>query len=66
MEHIDEPQLDMRERGADRQVSDRRLCTQLRIVTGCTDPIPLIAMPDTSQADAVLHQDACNPGASAP
>ena len=59
MEHIEEPRLDIRERGANQQMSDRRLFLQLQVFTGCTDPKPLIAALDASQAEAVLYLDVC-------
>ena len=61
MEHIEEPRLDIRERGANQQMSDRRLFLQLQAFTGCTDPKPLIAALDASQAEAVLYLDVSDP-----
>lgn len=60
--HIDEPRRDTRGRGADPQVSDRGLEVPRHVVPGRTGPLPLSAMPDTSRAEAVPHQDPCNPG----
>lgn len=61
MEHIDEPRLDIRERGANQQTSDRRLFMQLQVFTGCGDTGPLIAAVAASRAEAVLYLDVCDP-----
>ena len=61
MEHIEEPRLDIRERGANQQTSDRRLFLQLHVFTGCPDPKPLIAALDASRAEAVLYLDVADP-----
>ena len=61
MEHIEEPRLDIRERGANQQTSDRRLFMQLQVFTGCTDTEPLSAAMAASQAEAVLYLDVCDP-----
>lgn len=61
MEHIEEPRLDIRERGANQQASERRLFLQLHVFTGCTDLRPLIAVLDASQAEAVLYLDVSDP-----
>ena len=61
MEHIEEPRLDIRERGANQQTSDRRLFMQLQVFTGCADAAPLIATLAASQAEAVLYLDVCDP-----
>jgi Chlorite dismutase len=61
VEPIEEPRLDIRERGANQQMSDRRLFLQLQVFTGCTDPKPLIAALDASQAEAVLYLDVSDP-----
>lgn len=61
MEHIEEPRLDIRERGANQQTSDRRLFLQLHVFTGCADPKPLIAGLDASRAEAVLYLDVSDP-----
>jgi chlorite dismutase len=61
VEHIEEPRLDIRERGANQQTSDRRLFLQLHVFTGCPDPQPLIAALDASRAEAVLYLDVSDP-----
>ena len=61
MDYIEEVKLDIRERGANRQVSDRRLFMQLQVLTGCADTAPLVAALEASQAEAVLYLDACDP-----
>jgi hypothetical protein len=61
VEHIEEARLDIRERGANQQTSDRRLFLQLHVFTGCPDPKPLIAALDASRAEAVLYLDVADP-----
>jgi hypothetical protein len=61
VEHIEEPRLDIRERGANQQTFDRRLFLQLHVFTGCPDPQPLIAALDASRAEAVLYLDVADP-----
>jgi chlorite dismutase len=61
VEHIEEPRLDIRERGAHQQTSDRRLFMQLQVFTGCADTAPLITALAASQAEAVLYLDVCDP-----
>ena len=61
MEHLEEARLDIRERGANQQTSDRRLFMQLQVFTGCANTVPLIAALEASSAEAVLYLDACDP-----
>lgn len=61
MEHIEEVRLDVRERGANQQTSERRLFMQLQVFTGCVDTTPLIAALAASEAEAVLYLDVCDP-----
>jgi hypothetical protein len=61
VEHIEEPRLDLRERGANQQTSDRRLFLQLHVFTDCTDPKPLISVLGARQTEAVLYLDVCDP-----
>ncbi len=61
MEHMEAPRLDIRERGANGQMSDRRLFLQLHVFTGCADPGPLIAALDACQTEAVLYLDVSDP-----
>jgi chlorite dismutase len=61
VEHIEEARLDIRQRGANQQTSDRRLFMQLQVFTGCADTTPLIAALEASQVEAVLYLDICDP-----
>ena len=61
MEQLADVKLDVRERGANQQTSDRRLFMQLQAFTGCADTKPLIAALERSQAEAVLYLDVCDP-----
>ncbi len=61
MEHIEAPPLDIRERGANGQMSDRRLFLQLHVFTGCANPAPLIAALDACRTEAVLYLDVSDP-----
>jgi hypothetical protein len=55
------PQIDVSERGANRQRSTRRLFMQLLAYTGCADAKPLAAALESHRADAVLYADASDP-----
>jgi chlorite dismutase len=57
----DEVRIDVRERGANQQTSDRRLYVQLHVFGGCGDPKPLVRALETSRADAVLYRDLNDP-----
>jgi chlorite dismutase len=57
----DETKVDVRERGAANQTSDRRLWMQFQAFGGCTDPKPLVRALEASRAEAVLYQDVMDP-----
>jgi chlorite dismutase len=61
VEEIRENTLDIRERGAGQQASDRRLFMQLQVFTGCTDPQPLEAALGRSDVEVVLYLDVNDP-----
>ena len=52
-----ETQIDVRERGANQQTSERRLFMQLQSFGGCVDPKPLVAALERSRLEAVLYAD---------
>lgn len=56
-----ETKVDVRERGANQQVSERRLFMQLHAFSGCADPKPLAAALEASGHEAVLYQDVNDP-----
>jgi len=47
-----EAKLDVRERGANAQTSERRLFMQLQSFGGCVDPKPLVAALERSRLEA--------------
>jgi len=49
--------IDVQERGADGQTSDRRLFMQLQAFGGCLDAKPLLRVLESSRIEAVLYQD---------
>jgi len=53
--------IDVRERGAHQQLSDRRLYMQLQVLTGCTDSKPLVGALEASGMEAVLYEDVNDP-----
>jgi chlorite dismutase len=53
--------VDVRERGANQQVSDRRLYMQLQVFTGCPDSKPLAGVLEASGMEAVLYADVNDP-----
>jgi hypothetical protein len=57
----DEVKVDVRERGANQQASERRLFVQLQVFGGCTDPKPLVRALEASRMEAALYQDANDP-----
>jgi chlorite dismutase len=57
----DEPKIDVRERGAHQQSSDRRLFVQLQAFAGCADPKPLVHALEVRGLEAVLYQDLNDP-----
>ena len=57
----DEVKVDVRERGANQQTSERRLFMQLQVFGGCTDAKPLVRALEASRMEAVLYQDVNDP-----
>jgi chlorite dismutase len=57
----EEIKVDVRERGAGGQTSDRRLYVQLQVFTGATDPKPLVGALEASGFEAVLYRDVNDP-----
>jgi chlorite dismutase len=53
--------VDVRERGANQQVSERRLFMQLQVLTGCVDVKPLVRALEASRQECVLYQDVNDP-----
>ena len=53
--------VDVREKGANQQVSDRRLFVQLQVWTGCGDGKPLVAAVERSRIEGVLYHDLNDP-----
>lgn len=61
MSQADEGRIDVRERGANQQASDRRLWMQLQAFGGCADPKPLARALEASRVEGVLYQDVSDP-----
>lgn len=61
MSTADEPKVDVRERGAQQQVTDRRLFVQLQAFGGCVDSKPLARALEVRGLEAVLYQDLNDP-----
>lgn len=57
----EELKVDVRERGAGQQTSERRLFMQLQALGGCTDAKPLVRALEASRMEAVLYQDVNDP-----
>lgn len=55
------PGVDVREKGANQQVSDRRLFMQLQVWSGCADSKPLVAAAEQSRIEGVLYHDLNDP-----
>ena len=53
--------VDVQERGANAQTSDRRLYVQLQAFGGCLDPKPLVRALESSRIEAALYQDVNDP-----
>jgi Chlorite dismutase len=53
--------VDVREKGANQQVSGRRLFVQLQVWTGCADAKPLVAAVERSRIEGVLYHDVNDP-----
>ena len=61
MSAADETRIDVQERGANQQATDRRLFMQLQVFTGCLDAKPLVRAFESSRLEAVLYQDVNDP-----
>lgn len=61
MSPADDTKIDVQERGANQQTSDRRLYMQLQAFGGCTDPKDLVSALEASRIEAVLYQDVNDP-----
>jgi hypothetical protein len=57
----DEVRIDVRERGANQQTSDRRLYVQLQVFGGCSDPKPLVRALEASRVEGALYADVNDP-----
>ncbi len=53
--------MDVREKGANQQVSDRRLFMQLQVWSGCADSKPLVAAVERGRIEGVLYHDLNDP-----
>ena len=53
--------MDVREKGANQQVSERRLFMQLQVWTGCPDGKPLVGAMERSRIEGVLYHDVSDP-----
>ena len=53
--------IDVQERGANQQTSDRRLYMQLQVFGGCLDPKPLVGALESRRIEAALYQDVNDP-----
>ena len=56
-----EAKVDVRERGANNQLSERRLFMRLQVFTGCIDPKPLVRALETARLESVLYDDVNDP-----
>jgi hypothetical protein len=57
----EETGVDLRERGANQQTSERRLFLQLQCFGGCADAKPLVGALERSRIEAVLYADVNDP-----
>ena len=57
----EEIKIDVRERGANQQASDRRLFMQLLAFGDCPEPKPLVRTLESARVDAVLYRDVNDP-----
>lgn len=57
----DEAKVDVRERGANQQVSERRLYMQLLAFGGCLDAKPLVSALEASGLEGVLYRELSDP-----
>jgi len=61
MSLADETRIDVQERGAKGQASDRRLYVQLQVFGECRDAKPLVRALESSRIEAVLYRDVNDP-----
>ena len=61
METGDAVKVDVRERGANQQTSERRLYVQLQVFGDCAEPKPLVRALEARGMDAVLYADVNDP-----
>ncbi len=54
-------QVDVRDRGANQQASDRRLFMQFQGLGGCSESKPLVEALETAQVEGVLYHDVNDP-----
>jgi Chlorite dismutase len=59
--HGDDAKVDVRERGANQQTSERRLFMQLLAFTGCGDAKALVRSLESARIEAVLYRDVNDP-----
>ncbi|MBI4246170.1 MAG: hypothetical protein HY614_03180, partial [Candidatus Rokubacteria bacterium] len=57
-----ETKIDVQERGAQGQTSNRRLWMQLQVFGGCADVKPLVRALEARRCEAVLYHDVGDPG----
>jgi chlorite dismutase len=58
---VEESRVDVREKGAGQQVSERRLFMLLQVWTGCLDDKPLVAAVERGRLEGVLYHDVNDP-----
>ena len=61
MAQSDDVRVDVRERGANQQVSERRLFMELVAFGACLDPKPLVRTLESARVEAVLYRDVSDP-----
>ena len=61
MSTADDAKVDVRERGANQQSTERRLFMQLQAFGGCTDVKPLVRALEAGRLEAVLYHDVNDP-----
>ena len=58
---MDASGVDVREKGANQQASNRRLFMQLQVWSGCADSKPLVSAVEKSRIEGVLYHDLNDP-----
>jgi hypothetical protein len=58
---VEGPGVDVREKGANQQGSDRRLFMQLLVWSGCADSKPLVAAVERGRLEGALYHDVNDP-----